>query len=978
MANQITNNDRPSSSSFKHTYSPKVSVKAIDSLFLLNYSDIPPPNSSPTSLSINQHTSIPDDNFEILKDSNIFNFFLYIDIPTIDYYNDELKHNKLSKFNKKFKLNRLKDHILNSFTNNNNKTFWDFLTRYHKTQEKEKLKVNVSILSSGSLRYVETIKYLIESIFINLLNSINLNILSLSFKISATPTTFKWFTTFLNKDLLNKKLISFDIINQLYSSSSSSSSSSSLSSPQQSSYNTTDSLTASPFKDYFTKLTYKFDKIHDSNSSSDNNTIDSITIITNSTGVKALLTILADKPLINFISQESIKELHDIKNVSDSNDNSNNNQPSLKRESSSLLNFQDRLITSNKDKSVRIRSLSINRRTNKAHIFNTQIPTNNLNNNNRLASTVLTTQNNNHHHKHGSPIDTHDSTLTTLPTMNINKLIDHRPASMSVSHSRTPSFSSSNATHSLLSLPSANSLMITPIASPKPCLLQQHQHSSSTSLINYDNTNIHHHNHNHHHHHHHMHSLNKTRSLASNNSFDESIIEYDEDGIDSETGSIKDHMQRYTTNNSNREEFNNQEVVDEDEYDDYDDDDEEEEEEEEENSDDEDGISFHAPSLLSRTSTISEHISPPPPPDTQNNTVKKNRFRSLSLMDPALKRPFVRNLNQNQNQNSTSTSNFANIYVHDGHFIDKNNTNTTTASTKRSRSNTLKNNANMNNSNNSTNGNGLIPPEFYSRISTPMSSRHSSNHSLENLNTPIRMTSPLLANVIPIKVEEHKSGNKFKESAHDMHHSASSTSLFERSLINKSFEEIRKQEKSNIFHKLIEEKNANKLLSTNNKIALNFNSLQDEDIIMSGYTSSQIHLQNQSQHSDMDCSSKSSLSTYISPNSACHSGNGFETDTETITIKAPQNESSSTTNSALSSSKIIKKIDSFDIYGDEYNNGAMFNQMSNSTVKNEPAIKNNAPKQNYKKAISIDLYGDDGEGTNPDNLGDWMLGGNTR
>lgn len=476
---RTTNAVIPASNSNINTkYTPKVSVKTIDSLFLLNYSDIPPPLNDTYTTPVNNKS-----HFDSLRHFKTFNVFLYIDIPTIDYYNDELKHNKLSKLNKKFKLHRLKEAILNSFTHNNNHLFWDFLIDQCSNEpsiaeggEGEKKSISITILSSGSLRYVETFKYLMETIYGTLSVLTNLNKLDLKFKISVTPTTLKWFTTFLNKDLLNKNIIEFNNIGTYNSS--------------------INSISASPFKDYFSKLTNKFSKRNGQNPDE----LESITIITNNTGVKALLTILSDKPLTNFISQESIQELHESNSNSNSKANSNESTtspPPLKRESSSLLNFQNSLLTSNKDKAVRIRSLSINRRSNKAHFFKTE---------QILGNTV------------GSPpppplnnhIMTKNDTLinTIIPTKNINSLIDKRQL-----HSRSPSLSS---TTSLLSLPSASSFNYkTPIASPQPIHLPDFDNNNnSSSFLHRDS--------------HHL-GIHKLNSNASNASIQNSIIEYDED-----------------------------------------------------------------------------------------------------------------------------------------------------------------------------------------------------------------------------------------------------------------------------------------------------------------------------------------------------------------------------------------------------------------------------------------------------------------
>lgn len=87
---------------FAQSTSPKVSVKSQDSLFLITYSNM-------------QQTVVQAslaDRYPSLKKLNIL---LYIDIPTIDYYNDEMTHNKLSRLNKRFKLHRLRNSIAQSF-----------------------------------------------------------------------------------------------------------------------------------------------------------------------------------------------------------------------------------------------------------------------------------------------------------------------------------------------------------------------------------------------------------------------------------------------------------------------------------------------------------------------------------------------------------------------------------------------------------------------------------------------------------------------------------------------------------------------------------------------------------------------------------------------------------------------------------------------------------------------------------------------
>ena len=92
-----------------------------------------------------------------------YNVYLYIDIPTIDYYNDELKHNRLSRLNKRFKLHKLRDKILKSIIGENEE-LWT-LSR----QLAGDFDFHLQISSSGSLRYVETVKFLIETVWTCLL-----------------------------------------------------------------------------------------------------------------------------------------------------------------------------------------------------------------------------------------------------------------------------------------------------------------------------------------------------------------------------------------------------------------------------------------------------------------------------------------------------------------------------------------------------------------------------------------------------------------------------------------------------------------------------------------------------------------------------------------------------------------------------------------------------------------------------------------
>lgn len=296
----------------------KVRVQNVDSLYLISYCD------------------------RLTPIMGNYNVYLYIDIPTIDYYNDELKDNRLYRINKKFKLHRLREKILKSIVGENDE-LWTL-----SKQLAGDFDFHLEISSSGSLRYVETVKFLIETVWQQLKETLG-DRCHINYKIKVTPTSLKWFTTFLSKDMLRSCVIHFDQIDN---------------------YNMISESTT-PFKDYYRRLNDKFThKVSPMN-------CDCIIVVTNNTGVKALLTILSDKPLTAYLSEESLETLNNtsLKNkrplASPNNvtPTDSEDETPLTRNSSSILSFQNTILTSNKDKSVRVRSLSINRSSNRATKF---------------------------------------------------------------------------------------------------------------------------------------------------------------------------------------------------------------------------------------------------------------------------------------------------------------------------------------------------------------------------------------------------------------------------------------------------------------------------------------------------------------------------------------------------------------------------------------------------------------------------------
>ncbi|QLQ82306.1 hypothetical protein HG537_0H00670 [Torulaspora globosa] len=744
---------------------PKVEVKARNSLYIISYSEVPRFTRSRSRSRVKlSDGGVSSDSRVLASKCNDFEVFVYIDIPTIDYYKDELQDTKLSKFNKKFKLHLLREAVFDSFTNGND-LFWDQLMQNTKDHGRKK-NCTIAVSSSGSLRYVETIKFLIETCYEKLSEYVTLNRVILKFKLEVTPTSRKWFTTFLNKQILEGDMIEFV---DLGSNSKISES------------------TTTPFKEYYAKLNAKFaPHVRDS---IDAGKLDSIVIITNSTGVKALLTILSDRPLTSYIVKESIDALHDtgLRKKDLSVDSSEEDTP-LKRESSSLLSFQNSLLTSNKDKSVRIRSLSLNQRSNRANAFSND--------------------------------------------------------EMVFSKTSSREISPSPGVGTLLSRSSSR-------YSPTP----------------------------------------------------------------------RSNLMTETTQEEDLESALNGEYINE-----YDDDDEDDDEDEDEG--DEDGLSFSVPSRLSRSGS-SDVLS-----NGDRSNTRPGRFRSLSLMDPAFQGPFDLAATEDQ-ASSTDGSRVTNIYIHDGEFEE------TESCSKRTKKKINKALLSRQNS-----SNGLIPPEFYSRISSPCTSASSSNSSLHDLNMAPGTFSKWLG--------PDSSATTSSNSQTDSYHP-----LFEKNLINKSFEETRNQSSANLFSTLMAGR------SVKNPLALNFKSnkvippevqiMDEEDRLMSGYHNGNSNFSAEETSED----ERRSVSTVVPDRpSFTNFHRAIESDGQSVNDR----RSADTTYKPLNLSLKL-----YDDEGDEH-------QADSPLPTKDSEQEDERPKPKYKKAISLDLYGD----SDLDNAGGWILGGNAR
>ncbi|AJV07041.1 hypothetical protein H816_YJM1418D00423 [Saccharomyces cerevisiae YJM1418] len=860
---------------FAQSTSPKVSVKSQDSLFLITYSNM-------------QQTVVQAslaDRYPSLKKLNIL---LYIDIPTIDYYNDEMTHNKLSRLNKRFKLHRLRNSIAQSFSNTStaedNDKFWEELKSLisSRSTPENKFDLNVLVSSSGSLRYVETIRFLVEKLFNSFKDLYVQKKLNLCFQINVSPTSLKWFSTFLNAELLNLKIINWQNIGSFTK--------------------TIQNSKSLPFKEYYTKLNEKFTSSNQSNGSMQDQTVlDSIVIVTNSTGVKALLTLLSDHPLTSLISQESIKALHEYSDAVNEDKGDDQSNTSLKRNSSSLLNFQNSVLTSNKDKSVRIRSLSINRKSNRAHMFKT----------NESITTIPSTSINN--------LIGQESNLRKQPSGTALHLQSHLHP-----HSRSQSYSSSNMSRS---------------PSPFP-----YGKTPSNDELVYDELNN---------------QINEVQDRAKN----EEIVLYNNNNYDDYTKERGEQEQDRTSYadeygfNYDDEEGGNEDNYDDDEDDDDDDDDDDE-------SDDE-GLSFYAPSILSRSGSSTDVLSSGIDSMTKNSKETRGRFRSLSLMDPALQKPFNQKFPNSQQpdsagasspKRSNSSNHFTNVYVHDGDF---DGTDTINNKKNLSSATLIKRKSLMNRNLAPSISNGLIPPEFISRISTPSTSASSSNSSLNDMSTVSNAFSKLLNDTskkqkfLNSPIPQHTQ----QASPLLMRNNSNSNLLFEKNLINKSFEELRRQPSVNLFSTLM---NGN---MEKNGLALNFKSRTPTDALMAN----SIKNSNNSSHRLLNLEEEDQIMSGSIPKER---EDDNDSTNSTIVPNHPDNDNyndnDNDNNTGINSNNF-----NLNLYDD--NDSAGFTDVTTEGVKYSNS-NSTVTKPVYKKAVTLDLYGED----DMDNMGGWVLGGNAR
>ncbi|EJS42349.1 YDR186C [Saccharomyces arboricola H-6] len=867
---------------FAQPTSPKVSVKSQDSLFLITYSNIQQPL---------VQTSLADRYRSLTK----LNILLYIDIPTIDYYNDEMTHNKLSRLNKRFKLHRLRNSIAQSFSNTSsaedNDIFWDDLKSLISSRNtpENKFDLNVLVSSSGSLRYVETIRFLVEKLFNSFRSLYVEKKLNLTFQINVSPTSFKWFSTFLNAELLRLKIIRWQNIGSFTK--------------------TIQNSKSLPFKEYYTKLNEKFTSSNQHAVSVQNQTVlDSIVIVTNSTGVKALLTLLSDHPLTSLISQESIKALHEYSDaaadsaaeasVEDRNDDRANT--SLKRNSSSLLNFQNSILTSNKDKSVRIRSLSINRKSNRAHMFKT------------------------------------NESITTIPTTTINHLIGQEsnsckqpsaPAPQLQSHlhpsSRTRSYSSFNMSRS---------------PSPFP-----HGKTPSNDKLVYDELNN---------------QINKVQDRGKN----EEIALYNNNIYDDFTREERDgtYADQYGYTYDECDEENQG-----DEDDDGDDDDDDDDDNDDNDDSDDEGLSFYAPSILSRSGSSTDMFTGIDSVVSKSKQIR-GRFRSLSLMDPALQKPFNQKTINNQllgptatkdPKRSSSSNHFTNVYVHDGDFDDTDPINNKKKNL--SSATLIKRKSLMNRNLTPSISNGLIPPEFISRISTPSSSASSSNSSLKDMANVSNAFSKLLndtgkkQNFLNSPIPQHTQ----QESPLLMRNCSNNNLLFEKSLINKSFEELRRQPSANLFSTLM---NGN---MEKNGLALNFKSRTPTDALMG----SNINSNNSGNHRLLNLEEEDQIMS----GSAVKECEDDNDSTNSTIIPNHANTDNNNDNDNDNDTSINFKNLNLNLYDDDYD--AYYTEATPEKITDSNS-NSTVTKPVYKKAVTLDLYGED----DMDDMGGWVLGGNAR
>ena len=400
--------------------------------------------------------------------------------------------------------------------------------------------------------------------------------------------------------------------------------------------------------------------------------------------------------------------------------------------------------------------------------------------------------------------------------------------------------------------------------------------------------------------------------------------------------------------------------------DDDDDDDDDEGDDDDDDDDDDEGLSFYAPSILSRSGSSTDMLSAGADPMANSSKEIKGRFRSLSLMDPALKKPFNQKLTHNQlldptaaepPKRSCSSSHFTNVHVHDGDFDGAD-----TISNKKNLSSAtlIKRKSLMNRNLTPSISNGLIPPEFISRISTPSSSASSSNSSLNDMSTMSNAFSKLLndttkkQNLLNSPVPQHTS----QASPLLLRNDSNSNLLFEKNLINKSFEELRRQPSINLFSTLMNGK------MEKNGLALNFKSRTPTDTLM-GSNNKNI---NNGGYGLLDLEEEDQIMSG-SANTKEHEDDNDST-SSTIIPNHPDTDSYNDNDNDNNTGINFKNLN-LNLYDDDQNNDdADYNPQpithsnSNTTVT----------KPVYKKAITLDLYGED----DMDNMGGWVLGGNAR
>ncbi|AET39253.1 Snd1p Ecym_4177 [Eremothecium cymbalariae DBVPG len=723
----------------------KVKVKALGRLFLLSYFD-----------------PVPEDVGEIDE----FKVYLYIDIPTIDYYDDEMTHGKISRMNRKFKIHKVREGILSSFMGYND-TIW---TRLKHASMSKRINFSLCVCSGGSLRYVESIKYFIESCWSELYDYRTQ--IQIKFHVQTTPTSQKWFNTFLDKDILASNAVEFTLIE---------------------SYSVL-TKTSIPFKQYYTKLSDKFTNPQNPAE------LTSIIVVTNNTGVRALLTILSDRPLTRYLHQQSLDALknnavrHKSKLFADSIiklTDSSEDETSLSRTSSQLLYSQNSFISTEKFQ-TRKRPSSLNKR--------------------RLSDKIALTVE-------------HDS-VNTSSTMTSSSSLDGLAADA-------------------------------------------------------------------------KNSSDHFRVLGKGNGYED-----DDDANGDGDGECDD-------DDDDDDDENNNDCSD-------DDDDEFEDDDEQElgSSSDEDGISFYAPSKLSRSATNDNFIFISSANNNNKEMSSGRRFRSLSLMDPPSRAPFAAQHGPSVmgDEICSSTTNnewYTNIYVHDGHFVEP----LVTPQRKRSKK-SLKN---------VCSSNGLIPPIFYSKLSSPSSSVSSSDSSLHDL----KLLPGTFSKLLNIGIPEPNSGADPT--------SNSSNTLFQKNLIHKSFEEVRKQPSIQLFQTLVGP----------NRFALNFQS--NKPIIAE---STSITDQSDSLTSGATDDSEASNTIHMS-----HQGSA---------------------GTLLSGDKVNQTLNKYNLQIYDISRDATIQESGdkNSTVGDQ--MQSMSPDtttgHNYKKPkFTLDLYDDDNL-TN----GAWVLGANNR